>query len=208
MLFRSWTLPTNCGEGLVLLAAILLGVALPILPVQLLWINMSTALLLGLMLVFEPKERDLMLRPPRDPEVNILTPTLMIRLCLVAAVMLVGAFGLFLWEQSRGASLEEARTVAVNVFVMVELVYLFNCRSLTRSVFQIGWLTNRWALGGAAVMIFAQVGFTYAPWCNRLFHTAPLSLEAWGRIAAVALLGGFVVGFEKWARARRARLGG
>ena len=201
--FIVWTLPTNFGEGLVLLAAILFGVALPILPVQLLWINMSTALLLGLMLVFEPKEKDLMLRPPRDPEVNILTPTLIIRLCLVAAVMLAGAFGLFLWEQQRGTPLDEARTVALNVFVMVELVYLFNCRSLTRSVFQIGIFTNRWALGGALAMILAQLLLTYSPLCNRLFHTAPLSWEAWARIIAVALLGGLVVGVEKWLRARR-----
>jgi cation-transporting P-type ATPase F len=201
--FIVWTLPTNFGEGLVLLAAILFGVALPILPVQLLWVNMSTALLLGLMLVFEPKEQDLMLRPPRDPEVNILTPTLLIRLCLVAAVMLAGAFGLFLWEQSRGTSLAESRTVALNVFVMVELVYLFNCRSLTRSVLRIGFLTNRWALGGALAMILAQLALTYSPLFNRLFHTAPLSWESWARIAAVALLGGLLVGLEKWFRARR-----
>ena len=74
--FITWTLPTNVGEGLVILLAVFLGATLPILPVQILWVNMTTALLLGLMLAFEPKEKDLMLRPPRDPQSPILSRAL------------------------------------------------------------------------------------------------------------------------------------
>ena len=74
--FIVWTLPTNLGEGLVIFAAIFAGVALPILPVQILWINMTTAVLLGLMLAFEPKEPGIMSRPPRDPKTPILTGVL------------------------------------------------------------------------------------------------------------------------------------
>ncbi|MBM3892598.1 MAG: HAD-IC family P-type ATPase, partial [Verrucomicrobia bacterium] len=113
--FIVWTLPTNFGEGLVILAAVFMGVVLPVLPVQLLYINMATALLLGLFLVFEPKERDLMERPPRDPKMPILTGALMTRIGLVSFLILAGAFGLFLWEQQRGASLAEARTTVLNV---------------------------------------------------------------------------------------------
>lgn len=89
--FIIWTLPTNAGEAAILLTAIFLGAELPLLPVQLLWINMATAVLLGLMLVFEPKEAGLMSRPPRDPAQPILTFPLFMRTGLVTLLMLVGA---------------------------------------------------------------------------------------------------------------------
>ena len=114
--FVIWTLPTNLGEGLVILVAIGAGVALPILPVQILWINMTTAVALGLMLAFEPKEAGIMLRPPRDPSRPLLTGVVVWRILLVGTLLLAGAFGLFLWVQAKGGTLEEARTVAVNVF--------------------------------------------------------------------------------------------
>ncbi len=101
---------------------------------------MTTAVLLGLMLAFEPKEDDIMRRPPRDPKTPILTGELIGRILLVSGVMLVGAFGSFEWAVGQGYSDAFARTVSVNVFVMVELFYLFNCRSLTKSMFAIGRL--------------------------------------------------------------------
>ena len=100
--FIVWTLPTNIGEGLVILAAIFAGTALPILPVQILWINMTTAVLLGLMLAFEPKEPDIMQRPPRDPRTPLLTGELIGRILLVSLILLVGAFGSFEWGWARG----------------------------------------------------------------------------------------------------------
>ncbi len=200
--FVVWTLPSNAGEGLVVLAAIVAGVALPALPVQILWINMMTALLLGLMLVFEPKEQDLMQRPPRDPREPILTFALFMRTGFVTLILLAGAFGLFLWEQTRGATLAEARTIVVNVIVVVEIFYLLNCRSLTSSVLSIGLFSNPWVLGGSAAMIAAQLLFTYGPFMNRLFHTAPIDAEAWLHIVGVGLAGFAAVGAEKWIRAR------
>src|SRR5690606_31382609 len=122
--FMVWTLPTNMAEGLVILASIVAGVALPALPVQMLWINMMTALFLGLTLVFEPKERDLMTRPPRDPQEPLLTRALIARTGFVTLIILSGAFGLFLWEQKNGATLNQARTIVVNVIIMVEIFYL------------------------------------------------------------------------------------
>lgn len=124
--FIVWTLPTNLGEGLVILVAVLVGATLPILPVQILWINMTTAVLLGMTLTFEPKEPDQMERPPRDPRQSFLTRDLLRRTLLVGLAMLAGAFGLFEYELSSGSSAgtdqgeAAARTVAVNVFVMVE----------------------------------------------------------------------------------------
>ncbi|NTW60873.1 MAG: HAD-IC family P-type ATPase, partial [Nitrospirae bacterium] len=201
--FIVWTLPTNIGEGLVILAAVFAGVTLPILPVQILWINMTTAVLLGLMLAFEPKEPGIMTRPPRDPKMPILTGVLIWRLFIVGLLLLVGAFGLFEWELKTGASVAEARTVAVNVFVLVEVFYLFNCRSLTQSMFRLGLFTNPLLFGGVAIMLVLQVMFTYLPAMNLMFHSAPISFGAWGRILAVSVFASLVVGVEKWLRGRR-----
>jgi len=186
--FIIWTLPTNGGEGLVILASILAGVILPILPVQILWINMTTALLLGLTLAFEPKERDVMMRPPREPGSPILTKDIIIQILLVSTLMLIGVFATFIWEVRRGTDLDQARTVAVNLFVMIELFYLFNCRSLTRPVFRIGFLSNPWTLAGAFLMILLQILFTYAPFMNRLFHSAPVSPGHWILIIVVSFV--------------------
>jgi Ca2+-transporting ATPase len=199
--FIVWTLPTNAGEALVLLTAILFGTVLPALPGQLLWVNMMTALLLGLMLVFEPKERDLMARAPRDPKRPLLTFPLVMRTGLVSLILLAGAFWLFFWELGmEGASEAAARTAVINVIVLVELAYLFSCRSLNHSVFAIGWFTNPWAIGGALAMLAAQLLFTYAPVMNKLFHTAPIDAESWLRIASVAGAAFVAVELEKWLR--------
>jgi magnesium-transporting ATPase (P-type) len=196
--FIIWTLPTNVGEGLVIMAAVFAGVPLPILPVQILWINMSTAVLLGLMLAFEPKEPGLMRRPPRDPKQPILTRHLLFRIGLVGFMLLAGAFGLFEWELSHGESLTAARTVAVNVFVFGELFYLFNCRSLKYSMFHVGVFSNPWVLFGVSSMAALQVLFTYWPPMNRLFHSAPIGHDEWLLILTVGLTIHAVVGLEKW----------
>ena len=200
--FIVWTLPTNMGEGLVILAAIFAGTTLPILPVQILWINMTTAVLLGLMLAFEPKEPDIMQRPPRDPKTPLLTGELIGRILLLSLILLVGAFALFEWALGQGAGDAYARTVAVNVFVMVELFYLFNCRSLTKSMFQLGVFSNRWIGVGVASMVALQLLFTYAPFMNRMFHSAPIGWDAWSLILLTALAAYGIVGIEKSLRRR------
>ncbi|MFQ5756922.1 MAG: cation-transporting P-type ATPase, partial [Acidiferrobacterales bacterium] len=206
--FITWTLPTNIGEGLVIMAAVFAGVTLPILPVQILWINMTTAVLMGLMLAFEPKEVGIMERPPRNPRTPILSGVLVFRIWLVGVLLLAGAFGLFEWELSKGTSDEVARTVAVNVFVMGELFYLFNCRSLTRSMFVLGVFSNHWLLAGVGLMAVLQVLFTYAPAMNRMFQSAPIDLVSWAWIVAVGVVIYGVVGVEKWLQRRYATRAG
>ena len=195
--FIVWTLPTNLGEGLVILAAIILDMTLPILPVQILWINMTTAGFLGLTLAFEPKEADIMQRMPRNPQTPILTRELIIRILLVGTLLLIGAFGLFEWERAMGASLEKARTVAVNTFIIMELFYLFNCRSMRKSIFQLGIFTNMWVFGGVALMLLIQLGYTYLPFMHRLFQSAPLGIDSWIRIFAAGLAAYILVELEK-----------
>jgi Ca2+-transporting ATPase len=202
--FIAWTLPTNVGEGLVILAAVFAGVALPILPVQILWINMTTAVLLGMMLAFEPPEDGLMSRAPRDPTAPILNREIVVRIGIVATLMLAGAFGLHQWQIMQGASEQVARTVAVNVFVVIEICYLFNCRSLQKSMFELGVVSNRWLLLGVAGMLGLQTLFTYLPAMNRFFHSAPIPASSWLAIAGIGLSTYFLVGFEKWMRRRAA----
>ncbi|WP_307849562.1 HAD-IC family P-type ATPase [Qaidamihabitans albus] len=198
--FIVWTLPTNMAEGLVILVAILLGSALPILPTQILWINMTTAVALGLMLAFEPKEPGIMLRPPRDPRRPLLTGGLVVRILLVSALLVGGTWWMFDWELAAGATLAEARTAAVNLFVAVELFYLFSCRSLTHSMWRIGLFGNRWILGGVAFQTAGQLAITYLPVMHTLFGTAPIGGDTWLRILAVALLASVVVAAHKRLR--------
>ncbi len=207
--FITWTLPTNFGEGLVIVAAIVFGATLPITPLQILWINMTTAVLLGLTLAFEPIERGIMSRPPRRLATPVLDGALIRRIVLVSLLLLGGAFGLFLRELDQGHSLAEARTVAVNVFVMVEMLYLFNCRSLTRSFWSLGVFSNPWFWGGLAAMAALQLLLTYWPPLNAIFQTAPIGLDAWGEIFAFAWLCALIVGLEKrWTALHVERTGG
>lgn len=203
--FIVWTLPTNMGEGMVLLAAVVSGATLPLLPIQLLWINMVTAVLLGTSLSLEPKEEGLMERKPRDPRAPILDTTLVRRILLVSLIILAGAFGLFEYELGRGASIAEARTVGVNAVIFVEIFYLFNARSLSRSPFQIGFLSNKWAIGGAVLMALAQVAFTYLPLMHAVFGSAPIPADLWLDVLGVGAAGFAIIELEKWLGRRRAR---
>jgi len=195
--FIVWTLPTNMGEGMVILVAILLGSALPILPTQILWINMTTAVALGLMLAWEPKEPGIMERPPRDPRKSLLTGPVIFRTLLVSALLVAGSWWLFQYELSHGASLEASRTAALNVFVAVEMFYLFSCRSLVEPVWRVGLFTNRWLLVGVTVQLIGQAAITYLPAMNTLFQTEPISLGAWWRILLVAIVASAVVAVDK-----------
>jgi cation-transporting P-type ATPase F len=201
--FITWTLPTNGGEALVIMLAIFLGVALPILPLQILWINMTTALLLGLTLAFEPKEPGIMTRQPRNPGEPILNRALICRIVLVSLLFLIGAFGLFELELRSSGNEDLARTMAVNTFVFGEMFYLFNCRSLTRSSWQLGLFSNGWLWGGVAVMAGLQALFTYTPLFNTIFRSHPMGMVHWGLVLGYSALISWIVGIEKLARRRQ-----
>jgi cation-transporting ATPase F len=180
------------------------GAALPILPTQILWINMTTAVALGLMLAFEPKEAGIMTRPPRDPDQPLLNRALVVRILLVSTLLVAGAWWLFEWELVQGASLAEARTAALNLFVVVEAFYLFSCRSLTRSAWRIGLFSNRWIIVGVIVQAIGQLTITYLPAMNTVFDTAPIGADVWLRILAIAVLASLVVALDKRLRRPRA----
>ncbi|WP_051712725.1 HAD-IC family P-type ATPase [Spirillospora albida] len=205
--FIVWALPANVGLGLVLMAAVVLGGELPILPVQVLWLNMTAVLILGLPFAVEPHDDDIMRRPPRDPALPLIPRPLAARILLVSVVLLGGAFGLFHWEQEHGASLAEARTVVVNVFALTLLAYMFNCLSLHRPMLWRGVRRNPWTAVGAAALLAVQALYTYTPWMREVFGSAGLDAAAWLRAAAVAVLTYVLVETVKWASGREFRHG-
>ena len=192
-------LPTNGGEALTLVAAVFMGRLLPITPVQILWINMITAVTLALALAFEPTERHVMRRPPRDPKEPILSTFLIWRIIFVSLILVTGTFGLFLWERDHNASIELARTIAVNTLVMFEIFYLFSSRFLLESSFTYrGLFGNRYVLYAIGVLLLFQMGFTYLGPMQALFSTTAMSLDAWLRVFTVSSSVLILVEIEKW----------
>jgi calcium-translocating P-type ATPase len=193
-------LPTNGGEALIILAAIMFGFhQLPLTPVQILWVNMVTAVTLALSLAFEPPELNVMQRPPRDAHEPMLTPHLIWRVGFVSVILMSGTFGLFMWEMERGMSIEHARTVAVNTLVVFEIFYLFNSRYIKDSVFNWAGLTgNRYVLIAIAVLVILQLGFTYLGPMQSLFGTTGIDFSIWLRILLVASSVLILVEMEKY----------
>jgi len=182
-----WTLPTSCGQMLVIMLAILFGLTLPITPVQILWVNTISAGCLGLILAFEPAEPDSMLRPPRGVGEGLLSKFLLWRVLLVSALFAVGAFGVFEWAIDRGADIAEARTMVVNAIVAMGIGYLFNVRYLrTASLTREGMLGTPAVIIGVGAVVLLQLAFTYLPIMNQIFETRPLSLV---EIAVTAVAG-------------------
>jgi magnesium-transporting ATPase (P-type) len=192
-------LPTNGGEGLIILAAIAFGVMLPITPLQILWINMITAVTLALSLAFEPPEADIMRRPPRPAAEPLLTPFLVWRIAFVSLVLLAGTFGLFYSERLAGTPIDTARTIAVNTLVMFEVFYLLNTRYITAPVLnREGLFGSRYVLGAIALVLLFQLLFTYAEPFQALFGTTAIGVDDWLRITAVGSSVFVLVELEKW----------
>jgi cation-transporting ATPase F len=139
-------------------------------------------------------------RPPRDPRQPLLTGTLILRILLVSALLVGGAWWLFEWERSNGATLAEARTAALNLFVTVEAFYLFSCRSLTHSMWHVGVFSNRWILAGVTAQTIGQLAITYVPAMNTVFQTAPIAPQAWLRILTIAAAATILVALDKRLR--------
>jgi magnesium-transporting ATPase (P-type) len=182
----AWTLPTNGGEAIVVVLAILAGFTLPMTATQILWINLVTAVTLGLVLAFEPPEPGIMERPPRTRDASLLTPLLLWRVMFVSCLFAGVALLIFFGAQSLGATVEKARTLTVNMLVLAEIAYLFNVRFLhMRSLTLKGALGTRPVLIALAIVTLAQLAFTYLPFLQIVFETVPLTLLEGAIIIAI-----------------------
>ena len=191
-------LPTNGGEALTIIAAIIFGRLLPITPVQILWVNMVTAVTLALALAFEPSERDVMRRRPRDAREPILSRFLIWRIVFVSTILMLGTFGLFIFYREQGASVGLARTIAVNTLVLFEIFYLFSSRHLIDSAVNVEGITgNRYVLYAVGILVLLQALFTYWFPMQFLFETVPLGLQDWRNVLMVAATVFVLVEIEK-----------
>ncbi|MDP3475567.1 HAD-IC family P-type ATPase [Hydrogenophaga sp.] len=200
----TFLLPINGGESMSLLAAVLLGLAMPIMPVQILWVNMVSSVALAMVLAFEPTEPDVMKRAPRPPGEAMLSAFVIWRIVLVSTLFTLGIFGMFQWSLSTGAPLEEARTMAVNTLVAMEVFYLFSVRYLKAPSFTgAGVQGTPRVLLAMGVVVVLQALFTYAPfmqsWFNtRALHPAEVLLCALVGMGVLVLLE-----LEKWVLRQR-----
>ncbi|WP_373181587.1 cation-transporting P-type ATPase [Halomonas campaniensis] len=201
-----YILPTSGGEALTIMAAVLLGLTLPLLPAQVLWVNMVTAVTLSLALAFEPAEPGVMRRRPRDPGAPILSGFLVWRAGFVSLLLLAGTFGHFLWMERQGVEIELARTVAINALVMGEIAYLFNSRYILEPAWnRAGLLGSRAVLFAVGGLVVLQALFTYSAPLQLLFGTAPLGAKEWGSILAFGSILFTLVELEKALFRRRGR---
>jgi magnesium-transporting ATPase (P-type) len=193
-----FVLPTNGAQAGIIIASVMMGIALPITPLQILWINMVTSVTLGLSLAFEPPEGDVMRRPPRSPNEPLLTQFLAWRIIFISTIIIMGTLGLFLWDRSHGETLSMARTTAVNTLIFLQIFYLFGVRYLRTSVLsRAGLLGNKavlWAVGAIAIL---QVFFTYLPLFHNVFGTAAIPIGDWLRLLLFAPLVFVLVEIEK-----------
>ncbi len=188
-----WALPTNGGQAMAIVAAVLFGVTMPMTPAQILWVNMVTGVTLGLVFAFDPAEPGIMERPPRDPRAPILSGLLVWRTALVSTLFCAAVFAVFFWALKRGEELEHAQTFAVNTMVGLEIAYLFSVR-LRRSApfdFRAIRLTRALLIGIGAVVVL-QILFTYMPPLETLYDTRPIDWPDMG-VAALAAIGLIVI---------------
>ncbi len=173
----SWTLPTNGGETLAVVIAIIAGFALPMTATQILWINLVLTVTLGLVLAFEPTEPGTMERRPRAAGAPLLSPFLLWRIMLVSVLMGAMALGIFFYAQHVGHDIDTARTMVVNMLIVGEIFYLFNVRFLhMRSLTLRGAMGTPVVLAAIVAVVIAQLLFTYAPFMHDIFDSRPLSL--------------------------------
>jgi magnesium-transporting ATPase (P-type) len=172
----SWTLPTNGGEAMCIIVALLFGMTLPVTPIQILWINLITAVTLGLALAFEPTEENTMRRPPRRRDEALIDGGLLWHIILVSILFLCGVFGIFSYAHDRGYSTELAQTMALNTLVVMEIFHLFFIRNIYGT--SLTWKAVRgtkvvWTT--VILITAAQFMVTYLPPLQRVFGTEAVS---------------------------------
>jgi magnesium-transporting ATPase (P-type) len=173
----SWTLPTNAGEAMTIVVALLWGMTLPVTPIQLLWVNLITAITLGIALAFEPTEDNTMRRPPRARNEPLLGGELVWHVLLVSFLFLCGVFGIHHYAIGQGHSVELARTISLNTLVVMEIFHLFFIRNIYST--SLTWKAvrgTRVVWGVVLVIMVAQLSMTYWSPLQAIFETEAIPL--------------------------------
>lgn len=197
----SWTLPTNAGEAMTIIIALIFGLNLPITPIQILWINMITAVTLGIALAFEPTEENTMKRPPRTRKEALLSRALMWHIVLVAGLFLAGVFGIYEYAILQGYSENLARTMALNTLVVLEIFHLFFIRNMyRRSLTSKAIYATRAIWFSVIAVTIGQFAITYVPWLQSVFETEAIGLLDGLLIIVVGAIMFSVIEIEKQIR--------
>jgi magnesium-transporting ATPase (P-type) len=199
----SWTLPTNAGEAMTIIVALLAGLTLPITPIQILWINLITAITLGFALAFEPSEDNTMRHPPRPRNESLLTGGLVWHIVLVSLLFLSGVYGIYSYAIDSGYSIEMSRTMALNTLVVMEIFHLFFIRNIYST--SLTWKAVRgtrvlWVV--VIVITAAQFAITYFPPLQNIFATESISFWDGLLILGVGVALFCIVEIEKQIRLR------
>lgn len=183
----AWTVPTNGGEAMAVITALVFGMVLPMTALHILWINMVLTITLGLALAFEPPESGIMQRNPRRANEGLISPFMLWRIILVSVIFTVAALGVFYWAIARGLDVPTARTLVVNTFCVLEIFYLFSVRYMHSTSFTLRGMKGTpavlWAITGVVV---AQLAFTYLPWLQAVFDSRPV---AFADLVVIVLIG-------------------
>ncbi len=191
-------LPTNVAEGSVIFISILLGIAMPLTPVQILWVNMITAVTISLAIAFEKIEPGAMERPPRNPKAKLLSGYYIFRIAFVATIICSGILYMnrLLTEANFDAAI--VNTMTVQALVISQLYYLFNCRSEKGFAFRKGFFSNKAAFIVSGILLVVQLGVTYLPFMNLLLGTVPIEAHHWIWPIAIGFSVFSIVEAEKW----------
>jgi Ca2+-transporting ATPase len=194
--FIKYTLTSNSGEILTIVLAPFLGLPIPLLPIHILWINLVTDGLPGLALASEPAEQSIMNRPPRSPQENIFSHGMWQHILWVGLLMAGVSLSIQAWAFHAGSA--HWQTMVFTVLTLSQMGQVLALRSETRSLFQIGVLSNRPLLGAVLLTFALQMAVIYVPWLNPIFKTAPLSFQELGVCLAAASIVFFAVEAQKW----------
>ena len=179
---------TGAAELVLFTLALFAGLPLPLLAVQLLWLNLVTNGIQDVALAFEPGEGHELRQPPRPPQESIFNRLMIERVVLSALVMGVTAFLLFQWLLNSGYTVDDARNGTLLLMVLFENVHVFNCRSETRSAFRHNPLRNPLLLFGTATAQLVHIGAMYTPWISDVLHVKPVSPQQWLDLLGIALI--------------------
>ncbi|WP_133126866.1 cation-transporting P-type ATPase [Legionella nagasakiensis] len=199
----SWTLPTNGGEAMTIILALLLGLSLPVTPVQILWVNLITAVTLGLSLAFEPTEENTMQRPPRPRSEPILTGALVWHIILVSFLFICGVFGIYYYAIDKGYSIELSRTIALNTLVVLEIFHLFYIRNIYDT--SLTWQAvkgTKMVWMSVIVITVAQFAITYLPPLQSIFKTESIPFFDGVLIIVIGMVFFAMIETEKQLRLR------